>query len=98
MRPREGDAVSALEAGGVVTGMVGDGITTRPRWPPPTVSFAIGAGAESPSKRRTSRSCAPTRAVVDAILLSRATLAKIRRPFFASPTTCWAFPRRRWAG
>jgi P-type Cu+ transporter len=69
------DAVRALKAGGAVTGMVGDGIND--------VSFAIGAGSDIAIEAADITLIrSDLNAVVDAILLSRATLAKIRQNLF----------------
>jgi Cu+-exporting ATPase len=76
-------AVRELKAQGVVTGMVGDGINDAPALAAADVSFAIGAGADiaiEASDITLIRN--DLNAVVDAILLSRATLAKIRQNLF----------------
>ena len=77
------EAVRALKAKGVVTGMVGDGVNDAPALAAADVSFAIGAGADiaiEASDITLIRN--DLNAVVDAILLSRATLAKIRQNLF----------------
>ena len=77
------DAVRDLKAQGVVTGMVGDGVNDAPALAAADVSFAIGAGADiavEASDITLIRN--DLNAVVDAILLSRATLAKIRQNLF----------------
>jgi Cu+-exporting ATPase len=77
------EAVRELKAKGVVTGMVGDGINDAPALAAADVSFAIGAGADiavEASDITLIRN--DLNAVVDAILLSRATLAKIRQNLF----------------
>jgi Cu+-exporting ATPase len=77
------EAVLELKARGVVTGMVGDGINDAPALAAADVSFAIGTGADiavEASDITLIRS--DLNAVVDAILLSRASLAKIRQNLF----------------
>ncbi len=77
------EAVRALTAKGVVTGMVGDGVNDAPALAAADVSFALGAGADiaiEASDITLIRN--DLNAVVDAILLSRATLAKIRQNLF----------------
>jgi len=77
------DAVRALKAMGVVTGMVGDGINDAPALAAADVSFAIGAGADiAVEAADVTLVRDDLGAVVDAILLSRATLAKIRQNLF----------------
>ena len=69
--------VRALKARGEVTGMVGDGVNDAPALAAADVSFAIGAGADvavEAADITVVRS--DLNAVVDAILLSRATLAQ----------------------
>ncbi len=77
------DAVRALKAKGVVTGMVGDGINDAPALAAADVSFAIGAGSDIAIEAADVTLIRnDLDAVVDAILLSRATLAKIRQNLF----------------
>ena len=77
------DAVHALKAKGVVTGMVGDGVNDAPALAAADVSFAIGAGADiAVEAADVTLVRDDLDAVVDAILLSRATLAKIRQNLF----------------
>jgi len=76
-------AVRALRAQGVVTGMVGDGINDAPALAAADVSFAIGAGSDIAIEAADITLVrSDLNAVVDAILLSRATLAKIRQNLF----------------
>ena len=77
------DAVRALKARGVVTGMVGDGVNDAPALAAADVSFAIGAGSDIAIEAADVTLIRnDLNAVVDAILLSRATLAKIRQNLF----------------
>jgi len=77
------DAVREIAGTGVVVGMVGDGVNDAPALAAADVSFAIGAGAdiaiEAADVTLVRNDLA---AVVDAILLSRATLSKIRQNLF----------------
>jgi Cu+-exporting ATPase len=75
--------VRALAAQGKVTGMIGDGVNDAPALAAADVSFAIGTGSDvavEAADITVVRS--DLNAVVDAILLSRATLAKIRQNLF----------------
>ena len=77
------EAVRALKAKGVVTGMVGDGINDAPALAAADVSFAIGAGSDiAVEAADVTLIRSDLNAVVDAIALSRATLAKIRQNLF----------------
>ena len=77
------EAVRELKARGVVTGMVGDGVNDAPALAAADVSFAIGAGADIAIEAADITLVRnDLGAVVDAILLSRATLAKIRQNLF----------------
>ena len=77
------DAVRALKAQGIVTGMVGDGVNDAPALAAADVSFAIGAGSDIAIEAAdVTLIRADLTAVVDAILLSRATLRKIRQNLF----------------
>ncbi len=77
------DAVRALKAQGKVIGMVGDGINDAPALAAADVSFALGAGSDIAIETADVTLVRnDLDAVVDAILLSRATLAKIRQNLF----------------
>jgi Cu+-exporting ATPase len=77
------DAVRALKAQGVVTGMVGDGVNDAPALAAADVSFAIGAGSDIAIEAAdVTLIRSDLGAVVDAILLSRVTLAKIKQNLF----------------
>ncbi|MGH8715081.1 MAG: heavy metal translocating P-type ATPase, partial [Casimicrobiaceae bacterium] len=76
-------AVRALAAQGKVTGMIGDGVNDAPALAAADVSFAIGTGSDVAVETADITVVrADLDAVVDAILLSRATLAKIRQNLF----------------
>ncbi len=77
------DAVRAFKSGGDVVGMVGDGVNDAPALAEADVSFAIGAGsAIAIEAADVTLIRNDLNAVVDAILLSRATLRKIRQNLF----------------
>ncbi len=77
------DAVRAFKTEGQVAGMVGDGVNDAPALAEADVSFAIGAGsAIAIEAADVTLIRNDLNAVVDAILLSRATLRKIRQNLF----------------
>jgi P-type Cu+ transporter len=76
-------AVRELAARGKVTGMIGDGVNDAPALAAADVSFAIGTGSDVAVEAADITVVRnDLNAVVDAILLSRATLAKIRQNLF----------------
>jgi Cu+-exporting ATPase len=75
--------VQALRSAGQTVGMAGDGVNDAPALASADVSFAIGAGADAAIQAADITLMRnDLMSVVDAIRLSRATLAKIRQNLF----------------
>ena len=76
-------AVESLRAAGQIVAMVGDGINDAPALAAADISFAIGAGSDAAIEAADMTLVrSDLSSIADAILLSRATLGKIRQNLF----------------